>query len=183
MIANLPGYVKSRAQEGAETVAEYSLEVAETSVKSGIVISDALSDGSTVGAIAGTTGLIVAVGTRNPALGAASVAITSSALKLGTASDIASSVLKTADAVAFDGSYEAAYSQAVRTILRAGGSHIVQTIGGRVVARTGSSVSGPLFYNPASGRFVSNRVGLATSAAADATSVGISISADSRFDR
>ena len=151
-IANLPGYVKSGAQKGAEAVADYSLDLAETSVKSGMVISDALSEGSKVGMIAGTTGIVVGAATRSPVLAAGAVTFTTQMMTLGTASDITSSALKTVDAVAFDGSYEAAYAQAAAMILSGGGSKIVGRIGSRFATATGFSVTRPMYRSSATGR-------------------------------
>ena len=182
-IANLPGYVKSGAQEGAEVVAEHALDLAETSVKSGIVISGALSDGSIAGAAAGTVGVGVGIATKNPALAAGSVKFTYTMLSVNTGANAASTVLKGVDAAAFDGSWEAAYSQGIKLALGSGGAKIAGRIGGRFVAATGSSVSGTMYRSPASGQFVSNRVGFAATAAVDATSIGINISLDSLINR
>ena len=182
-IANLPGYVKSGAERGAEAFVDYSLDFAETSVESGIVISDALSDGSIAGAVAGTAGVAVGIATRNPALAAGSVKFTYTMLSVNTGANAASTVFKGVDAMAFDGSSEAFYSQFMRTALGFGGTRILSRTRDMFITRTASSVTGPFFYSPASGRFVSNGVGFTTTAASDATSIGFSISVDSLFDQ
>ena len=181
-IANLPGYVQSGAENGAGVVADYTLDLAETSVKSGIVISDALSKGSIAGAAAGTVGVGVGIATRNPALAAGSVKFTHTMLSINTGANAASTVLKGVDATAYDGSREAAYSQAVRLALGNAGSKVLGMVGGRLLVATSPSVAGTFYRSSATGQFVSNRVGFATTAAVDATSVGIDISLDSLID-
>ena len=147
------------------------------------MISGALSDGSIAGAVAGTVGAGVGIATKNPALAAGSVKFTYTMLSVNTGANAASSVLKGVDAAAFDGSWEAAYSQGLKLALGVGGAKIVGRIGGRFVAATGSSVSGPMYRSSASGQFVTNSVGFTATAAVDATSIGINISLDSLIDR
>ena len=181
-IANLPVYVQSGAEKSVDVVADYALNLAETSVNSGIVISDALSEGSIAGAAAGTVGVGVGIATRNPALAAGSVKFTYTMLSINTGANVASTVLKSVDAASFDGSKEAAYSQAVRLVLGSGGSKVLGMVGGRFVAATSSSVVGTFYRSSTTGQFVSNRMGFASTAAVDATSVGINFSLDTLID-
>jgi RHS repeat-associated protein len=133
--------------------------------------ADDVSTASNVGAVAGI--LVAAAGAvaGNPAVALAGVEISTASQSAGAIADITSTVAKTTDAVLFEGSMDAAIEQAGATLFNFGVGRVVQSVGGRLVARTSSSVVGPLFRSTQSGQFVTNKFGFTVSAAADATIV------------
>ena len=182
-IVNLPSYVKSGAQEGAEVVAEHSLDLAETSVKSGIVISDALADGSTKGVLVGSVGALALASTRSPQATIAAVRFTSAMVKLGTASSVSSTLLKSTDALAFDGSYEAAANQVLKTAFGIGASAGTRIVAGRFLTGATFSGAGTLYRSASTGGPVPNLRALTSTAIVDATNAGLNFSAESLIDR
>lgn len=125
--------------------------------------ADVASDVSMVFAVGG---ILLA-----PVTDGASLLMTAEALKIGMAADVFSTGAKTLDALAFNGSPDAAKNQALKTAFNAAGGAVFKSVAGRVVTRTGLSGIGPLFRSSQTKRFVTNNFGIAVTAAADATSV------------
>jgi hypothetical protein len=134
-------------------------DAAETTVKAVSKGADNISDASTILAIGG----IVAA----PFTKGASLAITGKALAMGTGADVVSTVAKTVDAVAFDGSTQAALDQAVETGLSWGVGKIANEVASSFVRV--NTVG--RFFNPTDGQFVTNKFGFSVTAARDATNV------------
>ena len=99
-------------------------------------------------------------------------------LGVGTAADVTSTVAKEVDVAAFDGSFEDASSQAFETVVNAGAGKLVGKIAGSFVR---TDVAGR-FFNPATGRFVTNRFGHTVTAASDATRVSVSLGVSQLLD-
>jgi len=165
-----PEFVANGAANTAQDVKAAASELGESTVDAGIVISDAVSEGSTAGAIAGLAGIVVGVLTKNPALATAATEFTGTMLSIGIGADISSTVFKGADAAFFDGSANAFLQQGLETGINAASGKFLNKTAASLVR---TNIAGR-FFNPGSGRFVSNRIGFTTTAIRDATKVVIS---------
>jgi RHS repeat-associated protein len=152
----------AKSDEISSEVTSAAVGAAGTAVGAGIVVTDVVSDVSTYVAVLGIATTPLHGGT-----------LTATALAIGTGADATSLVLKTTDAAFFDGSWEATAWQAGSMFTRGVAGQVVQGAASKAVARTGSSVSGPLFRSSQTGRFVANGFGHKVTAASDATRVVI----------
>ena len=130
-------------------------------------LADGVSDLSTGAAVVGLAGA--------PFTGGSSLSLTGYALTAGSVADATSLGLKTYDVAAGDGSASAALRQGTKVLLNVGGGRIIRSLSSKVAVRTGPNVVGPEFYSPATGRFVTNRLGYSVNAAADAAKVGLTV--------
>jgi len=130
-------------------------------------VADFVYSGSTIGAAFGVIVIGAGALTGNFALAKAGVRITSYSFAIGTESDVVSTVTKGVDAIAFDGSPDAFYHQALSTSARVISGRLVNSATARVVTRTGLTV----LSIGASGRFISNSKGYGAIAISDATKV------------
>jgi RHS repeat-associated protein len=151
-------------QRAAVQAQEAVQEGVKDGLKTGIKVTDAVSDASTSLAVIGIATTPLHGGT-----------LTTSLLAIGTGADATSLALKTIDAAVFDGSWETAAWQAGSMFTRGVAGEVVQGVTSKVVARTGSSVSGPLFQSAQTGRFVTNGFGHTVTAVSDATRVIIDV--------
>ena len=124
-------------------------------------LADDVSDASTIVAAGG----IVAA----PFTGGSSLTVTAYALGVGTAADTTSLAAKTVDAVAFDGSGEAAFSQL--------GELTVNALGARYLPRAGAATVRYLETATQATRRVPASMGIriTVNAATDATRVAIPV--------
>lgn len=136
-------------------------------------MADGTSDGATVGAVAGLGISAIGAVLGNPALIAAGGEITATSLSIGTGADVTSTILKTADAVFFDGFSDAALSQALSTAVNVISGRVLNSLTAKAVTRTG--LSSTLFRSTQSGQFISNVQGFTITAARDATEVVIGL--------
>ena len=136
-------------------------DVGNAAVDAGADFADKTSDASTIAAAGG----IVAA----PFTGGSSLVLTGYALTVGTVADATSTGFKTVDAVAFDGSTEAAFDQLIKTGVNVGGGKLTNKLGSAFirVVQTGGQATRIV---PASQGFLRAR-----DAAVDATKVAITI--------
>ena len=170
--SNVAVSVLNKANAVVDKAKKQAVDTGERVVDATIQVTDAVSDGATVGAVAGVVVTAFGAATGNPVVSAAGVKITSTSLAVGTASDVTSTVAKGVDAVAFNGSATDFYTQAGATTAKLISGGIVNSTTARVVTRTGLS---NIAFRGASGRFVSNSIGYGVTAVSDATKVVISM--------
>jgi hypothetical protein len=159
----------------ATQVANGTKEVTKTSVKFTSKAADVVSDA----AMGVAVGDIVAA----PFTESTSLSVTAVALEIVMVADVVSTVAKTVDAFAFDGSGDEALRQFGKTMFSAGTDALMKSMAGRLITRTGTSVIGPLFRSARTGRFVTNKYGFTVTAVADATNVATSKIIDKVVDR
>jgi RHS repeat-associated protein len=135
----------------------------EAIVKTGAFASDVAEDGSLV--VAG--GALVAA----PFTGGGTLPLAGTALQLNVYAGASSTAFKTIDAAAFDGSPEAALNQGLSTFGSLGAGAVTSKVASRFAVKTGTG----LFRNPATGRFVSKKLGRSVITVRDATNVGAGV--------
>jgi len=151
------------AGEITDEVKDAAADAAKTGVDAGIIVADGVSDGSTI--VAGA-GVVAAPFTKGASLG-----VTGVALSTGAIADVTSTALKGLDAAIFDGSTDAVMHQAIKTGLNLGGGKVLRQASGTMVRVNTAG----RFYNPSTGRFVSNQYGNRVVAARDATNIAIPV--------
>lgn len=92
---------------------------------------------------------------------------------VGVGAAFTSASLKTADALAFNGSKSALIRQWSKLGINFIAGKLIRGVAGKMVTRTSSSVPNTLFRSSSTGQFVTNTYGTSIAVAADATNVSI----------